>query len=124
MMPPASQGMGATGASPADPAQGADSGAPDASSGYEICIRVDANQQITVSVDPIDPADQSDGSGGDGSGPEDSQAVPSIRAACQVVMDIYKNAGQMEDAGAEQDSMSSGYGAPAPKGAANPMGGM
>jgi len=107
-----------TGGAPADPTQGADPSqgqAPDLSNGYEITIKVDANQQITVSVDPASPDDDSGSGGGsdDGSGDdESSQAVPSIKAACQVVMDIFKNAGQMTDGGAEQDAMAGGYGVP------------
>lgn len=88
----------------ADPSQGAGSGQIDPSQGYKICINVGADQTISVSVEP---ADHSDSSGQDDS---QSQQVPTIRAACQVVQDIFRSSGQMNDAGAEQSAMSSAYG--------------
>lgn len=104
-----------TAGAPAAPsATPADGSAPaDTSQGYTISIMVGADQSIKVSVDPGTGDDSSDGAAAagsdDGSG-DDSQTVPNIKAACKVVMDIFNNAGQIQDATQGQDQMSSGYG--------------
>jgi len=118
------------GAQPSDPSQangmsgGADMGESqggiDPSQGYQICINVGGDNTISVSVEP-GSGDSSGasgamgGSGGSDAGAsggtdQDSQQVPNIHAAMQVVMDIYKHAGQMNESGAEQDAMTQAYG--------------
>lgn len=97
-----------------------DDGAPDTSQGYTICIYVDPNQAISVSVEPGPPPSDAD-QGGDqdaGASPDDdsgggqgnSQSVPNINAAIRIVKDIFNNAGQVQDADQGQSDMSSGYG--------------
>lgn len=110
---PAAQDPSLAGGDQTDPTAGTNSTAAgggdndtiDPSQGYVICITVKPDQTFSVSVEPNDPdmdAEQ-----------DDSQAAPTLRAAWQVVQDIVKNAGQISDAGAGQDAMSGGYGAPA-----------
>ena len=110
----------------ADPTQqtGAtdDDSSVDMSQGYCIEINVAANNKITVSVEPAseesseesgsddgsDDDTSADGSGDSGDD-EDAQPVANIREALKLVMDIYQNAGQMQDTGEDQSQMSSGY---------------
>jgi len=103
-------------AADAAPTDDADQGA---SSGYTIELHVDGTGAISVSVEPdgADEADASaappDGSGAPMEGEEDqdeAQPVPNIREAVKLILDIYKNAGQMQDNSGDMDQMAQGYG--------------
>ena len=71
--------------------------------GYEIVIKVSGDGTIKVGVE----AGEQEEAGEDESA---YQPVSGIKSALQVAMDIFKNAGQMQDAQAGQDSMDAGYG--------------
>ena len=120
---------------PSAPPQGAPAGAPggdpeDTSSDYTICITVSQANGISVSVEPGDGDDDADDSGAaangappspDGTeggsaapGEDDdgaqSQSVPDIKSAIQLVLQIYQAGGEQPDSGNAQADMQSGYG--------------
>ena len=84
-----------------DPAQGQESQV-----GYEICIRVDAQNQISVGVESAS-AESSEQPGGE-QGESGYQSVESIDQALQVAGDIYKNSGQIDSRTDEQQAQA-GY---------------
>lgn len=88
--------------------QGADQDM-DMSGGYCIEIRVMPGDKVSVGVEPI--ADEMKEEGATPGGEEDYQPAPSFMAALKIANDIYKHAGQINDAasGGNED-MSAGYG--------------
>lgn len=92
---------------------GEDDAAADASQGYCIEIRVDADGKIKVGVESLADEQAEESQGGEPAESEDSeeyQEVGSIGEALRVVKDIYTNAGNMQDMGANESEMDSGYG--------------
>jgi hypothetical protein len=86
-----------------DPSQGADQ----SDGGYCIEVEVSAQGQITVSVESSDQEDsEQPGQDDDGAG---DMPVPSIKAACQMVEQIFKNNGQMPG-GQSQMSVQDAFG--------------
>lgn len=86
-------------------AQGAETEAPEDEGSYEIVIKVSGDGSIKVGVEGTYQGEENEDE-------SSFQPVSSIKTALQVAMDIFKNAGQMQDAQAGQDSMDAGYGAP------------
>jgi hypothetical protein len=80
-------------------AQDQEAGEP---AGYCIEIKVGADGQITVSVEESQQETTEEPEG-------DANAHPvgSIKEACQLVMDLYKNSGQIQGVGAEQAAFDS-----------------
>lgn len=76
-----------------------------ATAGYEICIKVDGSGAIMVGVEP-EGAEPTDDSG--------MQPVKNIKEACAIVMDIFKNSGQITDQG--EGDFEAGFGAKPPMG--------
>lgn len=70
-----------------------------ATGGYVIEIYVSADDKISVSV----------GEGVEEGGEEENQSVPDFREALKVAMDIYSNAGQIQDTGMESKDIEAGY---------------
>ena len=90
-------------APPADPAMTEGEQAP---AGYVIEIAVSGDNAITVSVE------SAEAEMGEGGAPEpQGTPVKSIRDALSLVIDIYKNAGQMQDHG--DADFAAGFGKPA-----------
>jgi hypothetical protein len=82
--------------------------APAEDSGYEICIRVDGQGKISVGVEtPGQEMAESDAMDGE---MEDKGYTPvdSWPEALQIVQDIYKNAGQM-DQRSPDEQLQAGY---------------
>lgn len=69
---------------------------------YVICIKVDADNKISLSVEPPKP--------GEGMEP-DGMPVPSVREAMSMVMDIIRAGGKMPD-GSADDEFNKGFGKP------------
>lgn len=106
----------------ADPMMGAEdpNAAPDPAAapdgegmgaGYCIEIHVSAEGSIKIGVEPEGDEAAEEGAATPEAGAEegdDAQPVANIREAMKVVMDIYKNSGQIADADGE-DQMSAGY---------------
>jgi len=88
-------------APPADPAMTEGEQAP---AGYVIEIYVGADNSLSVNVE------DASAEGAEGAEPA-GQPVQSIRDAVSLVLDIFKNAGQMQDGG--DADFAAGYGQPA-----------
>ncbi len=81
---------------------------PAETGGYVIEIHVSADDKISVEVETDEEESPENEDGGEN--PENSsQSVPNIRAALKVAMDIYSNAGQIQDMGAANKDMEAGY---------------
>ena len=88
-----------------DMSQGAPAQGDEAEGGYEICVKVDASGQISVGVeDAAAEAAEDQGQGDDDSG---YTSVPDIKAACQMVEEIFKNGGKI--AGTDQMSVEQAF---------------
>lgn len=75
--------------------------------GYCIEIHVGADGKISVDVEPeADEAAEEQGEGGESS---KGQPVSGFKEALQVAMDIYKNDGQIQDAGAGDSDFAEGF---------------
>jgi hypothetical protein len=105
---------------PTDPTakgqQGEDQNEPSTDGSYVIEIAVSADGSIKVSVEPASEEAQEEsgsdatGAGGDTGGEDDeAQSVPNIREAIKLVLDIYRNAGQIEDTSGDTADMAKGY---------------
>jgi hypothetical protein len=89
----------------ADPSQGAQP--PDqGGGGYEICVKVDGSGQISVGVEDASAEAAEDQSGDDDGG---YTPASNIKAACQMVEQIFKNNGQMPG-GQSQMSVQDAFG--------------
>lgn len=76
------------------------------SGGYCIEIRVDANNQVSVGVEPLEKEIAEEAGGAE----EKYQAVKSIQEAMVIVKDIYANAGNVKEGMAQSSNeMSEGY---------------
>lgn len=78
--------------------QGADQGI-DMAGGYCIGIKVDAQGQVSVGVEPA--KDEAAEEAASPSGGEKYQTVKSFKDALMLAMDIYKNQGQIQTGGDE-----------------------
>jgi len=109
MQPTVSQTPGAP-----DPTTPPTVGDDDAGGGYEICIAVDAQGGITVSVEnAADEAAENAAPGPDGSPAPAEPAAPTpaknIKEALTIALEIYKNNGEMSENSDDAD-FASGFG--------------
>lgn len=98
----------------------ADSGEGSGGGDYEIIISISQSKGMSVSVEPMEAEEATPTPGGSAAapgdaseGPEDGEAgqpVENIREAVKLVLDIYANAGQMQDTSGDEAAMSEGYG--------------
>lgn len=104
----------AAGSAGGDPAAGSsDDDSQDQPQGYTIQICVDAQNKMTVSVQPGTDSD-SDGdddssSGGDSDGDSQAQPVKSLNDLVSLVKDIVRSGGQMESQD-DRDQFAAGAG--------------
>lgn len=78
------------------------------SGGYCIEIRVDANNKVSVGVEPL--KDEMSEEGAEGGKEESYQPVKSIQEAMAIVKDIYANAGNVKEGMAQStNEMNEGY---------------
>lgn len=88
-----------------DPAEGApaDMAEDQGPQGYCIELHVSADNKITVSVEPEDEE------AGEEQTPDGATPVDGIKGALALVLDIFKNGGQVADAAAGEGDFDAGY---------------
>lgn len=77
--------------------------------GYTIEIEVAADGKITVSVETDTQEEDETGQSSETSPEDAGQAVPNIREALKLAMDIYQNAGKQSDTNMADQQMEQGF---------------